>query len=457
MKTASAKKIDFLNGKIFKKLVLFTIPMAIATFLQMLFNAADIAIVGQFAGSQYQAAVGSTSSAIHLIVNLFIGVSIGANVAMANAFGAKDEDKQKRIVHTSMATSLIGGILVMIVGLLLCRPILTAMKTPSEIIDYAVLYMQIYFLGAPAMLVYNFGASLMRGVGEAKKPLRYLFVSGILNVLINAVTVIFFDLHVIGVALGTTVSQYFAAAWIVFDLRKEKDGLRYSVRKTRFHKKEFIKILKIGVPMGFSSCLFSFSNLFVQSAVNGFGDVAIAGNTVAANIDTMVDAFTSSIEKSVVTVVGQNYGANKRERIHKVIGAGLFATLCVEIVVLFLLGLFGKYVCMIYNSDAAVIEWALKRVHLIGISYGLVMLMTCYGGALRGMGYSFLPMLVNLIFTCLVRILYLSFIFPTFETQTIQMVYILYPITWLLSGGMQTLLYYIIAKKQGHFKKPDRS
>ena len=211
---------DFTSGKVLKNLILFSIPMAIATLLQVLFNAADVAIVGQFAGSTYQAAVGGTSSTVHLLVNLFIGISVGANVAMANAFGAKDEERQHRVVHSAMALSFVSGILVLVLGIVASRWVLQAIDVPSDVVDLSVLYLRIYFLGAPAMMIYNFGASIMRAVGETKKPLYYLFVAGILNVVINIVTVVFFDMHVVGVALGTVVSQYVSAAWVLIDLMR---------------------------------------------------------------------------------------------------------------------------------------------------------------------------------------------------------------------------------------------
>ena len=229
MQKALRKNGDFTSGKIFPKLVAFALPMALASILQLLFNAADIAVVGHFSGkssSLYQAAVGATTSSVHVIVNLVIGISSAVNVAMANAFGAKDQVRQKNVVHTSMMLSIISGLFVLIVGLLISAPLLRFIKTPLDIIDYSTTYMQIYFLGAPALMVYNFGAGLMRGVGESKKPLLYLFVSGILNIIINIICVVVFDLNVVGVALGTTLSQYFAAIWIVIDLVKGKYGVK---------------------------------------------------------------------------------------------------------------------------------------------------------------------------------------------------------------------------------------
>ncbi len=446
-KTVSDKK-DFTNGKVLKKLVLFAVPMAIATFLQMLFNAADVAIVGQFAGAIYQAAVGATSSTVHLIVNLFVGLAVGANVVMANAFGAKDEKRQQCVVHTSMATAIASGVLVLFVGMFLSRPLLRAIGTPADIIDYSTIYMQIYFLGAPALLVYNFGASIMRGVGETRKPLYYLLVSGVLNVIINAVTVIFFDLHVIGVALGTTVSQYVSAIWLVIDLRRAKDGSHYSIRKTRFYKKELGKLLLIGLPMGFNSCFFSLSNLFVQSSINAYGSAAIAGNTIGANVETFADAFCSSVEKSVVTFVGQNMGAKKPERLNRILGAGLVASGVCSGLYTLLMGVAGRYVSMIYSRDPVVLDWAMKRILVISMSNLLITPMYCYGGALRGMGYSLPPTFINLFFTCVGRIVYLLFIYSRFASQAIWQVYIVYPITWLLSSTLQMTAFYICAAKE---------
>ena len=457
MENAVSEKNDFTSGKVLKKLILFTIPMAIATFLQMLFNAADVAIVGQFAGATYQAAVGATSSTVHLIVNLFVGLAVGANVVMANAFGAKDEKRQQRVVHTSMATAIVSGVLVLFVGIFLSRPILKAIGTPADIIDYSVLYMQIYFLGAPALLVYNFGASVMRGVGETRKPLYYLLVSGVLNVIINAVTVIFFDLHVIGVALGTTVSLYVSAVWLVIDLRRAKDGSHYSIRKTRFYKKEFGKLMLIGLPMGLNSCFFSFSNLFFQSSVNAYGSAAVAGNTIASNIETFADAFCSSVEKAVVTFVGQNMGAKKPERLNRILGAGLVACGACSGIFTLLMAVAGRYVSMIYSRDAVVLDWAMKRILIIGVSNLLMTPMYCYGGALRGMGYSLPPMLINLFLTCVVRIFYLLLIYPRFATQFIWQVYIVYPITWALSSILQTITYYVCAAKEKRARLLERN
>ena len=450
---AVKQKKDFTNGKILKNLILFAIPMALATLLQLLFNAADIAIVGNFGGSIYQAAVGATSSTVHLIVNFFVGLSVGANVIMANAFGAKDVEKQQRVTHAGIATAIVSGLVIFVIGFSLSRPILQAIGTPANIIDYSVTYMQIYFLGAPAMMLYNFGASIMRAVGETKKPLYYLAVSGVVNVVINFITVVFFHLHVIGVALGTTISQCVSAVWILYDLSKAQGGEKLDFKKIRFHKEEVKKIIIIGAPMGISSCMFSLSNLSVQSAINAYGDMAIAGNTVASNIEALNSAFDSSLANACVTFVGQNLGAKKPERVHRIIGATLVSDVVSLSFLSVLLLLFGRYFCMLFNTDPIVIDWAIRRLLIVGTAWPLASIMNGYGSALRGMGYSVFPMLINLVFTCIVRVIYVLFIYAQFATKTIEQLYILYPITWVLSGIVQMITYYIIGKKQGHFKK----
>ncbi len=458
MEKVKEKKNDYLNGKVFGKLVRFAIPLAIATFLQMLFNAADLVVVGQMSWDKelgatvYQGAVGATTSLMHLIVNLFIGISIGANVAMANAFGAKDEARQKRVVHTSLATSLASGLLVLVVGVIFARPLLQLIKTPDNLIDYSTRYLQIYFIGAPAVMVYNFGASLMRGVGETKKPLLYLLVAGVLNVIINVVCVVCFDLNVVGVALGTTVSQYVAAIWIVADLRRSKDeGLRLEFKKIRFHGKELKNILLIGIPMGISSCCFSLSNLLIQSTINSYGFLTVTGNTVGGNIEGFVDAFANSCEKAVVTFIGQNMGAKKPERFRRIIGAGFVACFACEAVYSILMLCFGRYVCMIYNADPAVLDEAMKRVMCVSIPTFVVSLMYTFGAALRGMGYSILPMIVNLTLTCVFRVVYIMILCPpgtpVGQMPPIEYIYIIYPITWLASGLCQMGLYFLFEKK----------
>lgn len=453
--------IDFTNGKVLPKLVAFVIPMALATLLQVLFNTADIIIVGQFSGengSLYQAAVGSTSSLVHLIVNFFIGVSIGSGVVMANAFGAKDDEKQFKVVHSSAAISLVSGLAILVVGALFSKPLLKLMNSPEDVIDLSATYLSIYFLGAPGLIVYNFGAGILRGIGETKKPLVYLFVSGLVNLAINFITVVFFGMNVVGVALGTVVSQYLSAALVVIYLVKTDTTAKLFIKKIKFHSAEMGKILLVGLPMGVSSSLFSISNVMIQSFVNGYGNRAIAGDSIGKNVETYLDAFSSSVEKAVVTMIGQNMGAKKFERFKPIILWGMAACFAVCALYGVIVVTLGKYISLIFNSDPVVGEWAYKRLLVMGSTEWLLMIMYSYGGALRGMGYSIVPMIVNVFFTCVVRILSLLFIYGLFPSSVvldmpvalppIEIIYLLYPITWLLSGLVQTIDYYLCLNKE---------
>lgn len=454
MEKAIKKKRDFTEGKILKKLVLFAIPLALASLVQKLFHAADVAIIGQFAGSDYQAAIGSTGTISSLLVNFFVGFSVGVNVLMANAHGAKDDERKERVLHTGVMLAIIAGIIVMGLGLVLSKPLLVALKTPDELIDNAALYLTICFLGKPATVVYNFGASIMRAVGESKRPLYYLSVAGVLNVLINIVTVVFFKWHVVGVALGTILSMYVAAIWVLIDLIRGKAGVKLTFKKLRIHKKECKKILRIGLPMAINSSLFSVSNLLIQSNVNAFGKNAIAGKSIAANLEEIIETFANAVMHGVVTFVGQNLGAKKPHRVHRIIGAGLTACIVWYAFATASLLIFGKYLCMIFNSDPVVIDWAMRRVLVMEAWMVTTIGSKAYGGALKGMGKTLCPMLTNVFFTCIVRVAYLSFIYPNLPTQTYEGIYMIYPITWFLSSLVQTVVYYVLGTKHGHFKKP---
>lgn len=449
MHVTQKQKRDFTQGKVLKNMLLFALPIALASILQIFFNSADVAIVGQFGGSMYQAAVGATTSTVHLIVNLFVGLSGGVNVAMAIAYGSKDEKRQHRVTHTAMATAIVSGIITLLLGVFLSRLLLVAIDTPADILEYSVLYMQIYFLGAPAMMIYNFGAALLRSVGETKKPLFYLLIAGIVNLVVNVITVLFFHWHVVGVALGTVFSQVVAAVWVVRDLCKNKYGVHYQIRKTRFYKKEFKKILAMGVPMGLNGAFFAVSNLLIQSSINAYGGMAIAGNTVAVNIEAFGDSFAGAVENAAVTFVGQNVGAGKTERVPRILGACLFASLILQLFFSAIYFLVGKYLCMLFNSDPIVIDWALKRLFVVGVTYVVTTLMRGYGSALKGMGHSLSPMLATLFFTCVVRVFYVLVIYSKFSVKIIQYIYILYPITWILTGFcLMGIFYFVWARER---------
>ena len=445
MKTKTVNRLDFTEGKLVKKMLLFALPLIFATFLQLFFNAADIAIVGRFGGTEYQSAVGATSSTIHLIINLLLGISIGANVLMASAFGARDEERQSKIVHTSIALGGLGGVIIMVIGVILAGPLMELLKTPEDIINHSVRYMRIYFLGAPANILYNFAAAIYRGVGETKKPLLYLFVSGLINVIINIITVVFLKWNVVGVAIGTVLSQYVAAVWVIADLMKEKGSIRYVISQTKLYSDELKKILLLGVPTGISSCCFSLSNIVIQSTVNTYGKIIIAGNTIATNIDGFIDTLTSSFGKTTLTVIGQNVGAKKFDRLRKSIWSGLFLCCSGGLLCSGFMICFGKSVYALYNSDFEVLTAAMTRMWFTSVCYFIVALLEIFGASLRGMGYSLIPMFVNLICACLFRVLWILFVYPF--KPCIQMVYITYPISWLLSGITLACFYYVFERK----------
>ena len=358
------------------------------------------------------------------------------------------------MLHTGITLALIAGIIVTVLGLVFSKPLLVALKTPDDIIDYAALYLTVCFLGKPATLVYNFGAAIMRAVGESKRPLYYLSAAGVLNVLINIVTVVWFKWHVVGVALGTILSMYLAAAWVLIDLIRGKAGVKLSFKKLRIHKKECKKILHIGLPMAVNTSLFSVSNLLIQSNVNAFGKNAITGKSIAANLENIIETFANAVMHGVVTFVGQNLGAKKPHRVHRIIGAGLTACIAWYAFATASLLIFGKYLCMIFNSDPVVIDWAMRRVMVMEAWMVTTIGSKAYGGALKGMGKTLFPMLTNVFFTCIVRVAYLSFIYPNLPEQTYELIYMIYPITWFLSSLVQTIVYYVLGAKHGHFKKP---
>lgn len=453
MSSVVSKKKDYTQGKVLKKLVLFALPLGLATFVQKLFHAADVAVIGQFAGPIYQSAITATGTISSLLVNFFVGFSLGVNVAVANAQGAKDDKKKEEAIHTGIGLSLIAGVLVTVLGVALSRPFLILLKTPESLLDLATSYLIIIFLGKPATLVYNFGAAIFRGVGESKRPLFYLTLAGILNIIINVITVVFFHWHVIGVALGTIISMYVAAGWVLIDLMRGKAGVKFSFKKLKLDKLQTKKILGIGFPMAINNSLFSVSNMLVASNLNAFGEFAIAGKGVAANLEEILETFGSAISSGVVTFVGQNIGAKKEYRINRIIGAAMVALTAWYAFVIGFILLFGKYFCMIFSSDGEVISWAMRRIMIMDIFTFLTMGSKAFGGALRGMGKTMFTMICNIFFTCVLRVGYLSFIYPLLP-QTFECMYIIYPITWLMSAVAQVAVYLVLAIKKGFFKKP---
>ena len=466
-KTIKNSTINMVEGPLFGKIIKFILPLIATSILQLLYNAADVVVVGKFAGDTALAAVGSTSALINLIFNVFIGLGNGASVCAANAIGARDDDRVKRYVHTALAVSFIGGIITMIVGFFLARPMLSLMNTDLSVIDSATLYVKIFFLGAPANLVFNFVAGLLRAAGDTKRPLYILSLSGIVNVLLNLLLVIVFHMDVAGVAIATIVSQYISVALVLIHIMRLNTNLKYTFKKTRIHKKEFIDILKLGIPSGFQGMMFSLSTVMVQSSINTYARITedaakitmgaaaeglsasiIAGNTAAGNIEGFIWASMNTLHQAAQTFTSQNLGAGKVERVKKVLGNSLLIVTFVGIVMGIAANIFDAPLLGLYTSgdnSTSVIEAGINRLRVIAATYFLCGIMDVFCGVLRGLQYSISSMLISLISICAFRIIWLETVFKAYPTS--NNIYITYPISWILAT-VAFLVLYIIAYKR---------
>ena len=434
-----ANELDMTSGPLLKKIIVFTIPILLSGVLQLLFNAADIIVVGNFAGDNAMAAVGSTASLVSLMTNLFIGISAGANVAVANFYGSKDDEAVQETVHTSVILSVVGGAGLMLIGLLLARPILELMGSPEAVLPLSALYLRIFFLGMPGSLLFNFCASILRATGDTKHPLYYLSVAGILNVILNLFFVIVLNMSVAGVALATIISQYVSAFLIVRRMTRLNSSIRIQWSKLRVSKSKLLRILRVGIPAGIQSSLFALSNVVIQSAINSFGEVVMAANTASTNIEGFVYIAMNSVYQAAMNFSGQNYGAGRYKRLHKV----LFECLGLVTFVGLVLG-GGAYLCgrpllHIYTDSAMVITFGLQRMEIICLTYFLCGWMDTIVGVMRGMGYGIMPMLVSLVGSCLFRILWVQTIFQVYHT--LPMLYISWPITWVITFLMHVVCY----------------
>ena len=433
------------EGAILPKILVFSFPLMLSGILQLLFNAADIVVVGRFSGSQALAAVVSTGSLINLLVNLFIGLSIGTNVLVARYFGAKDEKGVQDTVHTSIMVAIIGGIFLIFVGVFLARPLLELMGTPIDVIDQSVLYMKIFFLGMPAFMVYNFGAAVLRAIGDTKRPLYFLFASGIVNVILNLIFVIGFGMGVAGVALATILAQYLAMVMILECLRKTEGLCHLDYHKLKISKDKMLQMMKIGIPAGFQGIVFNISNVLIQSSINSFGSLVMAGNTAASNIEGFVYVAMNAVYQTALSFTSQNFGAKKFRRIDQVL---VHCQILVSVVGLVLgIGAYlaGNQLLGIYTSDAQVVAYGMNRLVIISTMYFTCGIMDVFAGTIRGLGYSVMPMIVSLLGACVFRIVWIFTIFQMYHTQFI--LYISYPISWVLTGSIHLFCYLWIRKK----------
>ena len=423
---------DRVHGSLFSSMLMFALPIMAMNILQLAFNAADMIVVGRFDGSSALAAVGATGSLINLIVNLFMGLSVGTSVVVAQAYGARRLEDIRQSVHTSIAVSLIGGVTASIIGLLFCAPLLSWMGTPDDILPLSTLYMKILFIGMPASMVYNFGAAILRAVGDSKRPMYFLTVSGVVNVVLNLFFVAILHLGVAGVAWATIISQYLSMGLIMAALMKHEGALRFNWKHLTIHGSKLKQILQIGIPAGLQSVLFSFSNVLIQSAINSFGTVMVAASAAASNVENLVGTTVNAYYQAAITFTGQSMGSEDYDRIDEIAKICTVYVFATWIIVGGAIVLFGRQLLGIYTTNPEVADLGMIRIKVMMAVYFTAGIMNVFPGLTRAMGYSILPMLSTLIGACLLRIVWLVTVFRWYPTPLV--LFSAYPVTWSLAG-----------------------
>lgn len=439
--------IDMCNGSILPKLLRFAIPLMCSSILQLLFNAADVVVVGRFCGENSLAAVGSTTSLINLLTNLFIGLSVGANVLTARYYGAKENRHLHDVIHTAVALSLISGIILTIFGVVFAKQILQWMQTPKEVIALSTTYLRIYFMGMIATMLYNFCSAILRAVGDTKRPLYNLLFAGLINVVLNLFFVVVCKMNVAGVGLATVLSQCISATLIVRCLLREKEAYQLILKDIRLHTKYVGRILQIGLPAGLQGTLFSLSNVVIQSSVNSFGSVIMAGNAAAGSVEGFVYMGMNAFHQAAVSFVSQNMGAGRFERINKIVVRVMLCVIMTGILLGGLVVLFGEHLLGLYSGKEDVIAAGMIRLRIICGVYFLCGLMDVMVGVLRGLGYSVMPMIVSLIGACGLRLLWIFTIFQVEQYHTTTVLYLSYPVTWLITFMIHVICFCVVRRR----------
>lgn len=442
---AKSYEINFTKGAMIKPLLLFALPLMLSGMLQLFYNAADIIVVGRFAGKESLAAVGATSSLINLLTNAFLGLSVGANVLISKGFGINDKSLIERTVHTAVALSLLGGVIFGVIGFVFAEPILELMDTPEDVISKSAVYMRIYFAGLPAVALYNFGAAILRAVGDTKRPLFFLIISGFINIVLNLVFVIIFKMDVAGVALATIISQICSAVMTAVCIAKADGAYKLHIKKIRICSAELVQILKIGLPAGVQGTLFSLSNVLIQSSINSFGAVAVAGNSAGANLEGFVYIAMNSVHHTALTFCAQNLGAENYKRIKKGVYYCIGLVSFIGLIFGNLVVLFSHNLLSVYSSEPEVIEVGMQRISVICSMYFLCGIMDVLAGVIRGLSYSVMPMIISLIGACGLRVLWIYIIFEF--KRSLMMLYIAYPVSWFLTAAALWCVYCIIIRK----------
>lgn len=442
-----------INGPLFSTIVLYTVPIILTSVLQLLFNAADLVIVGRFCGSITVAAVGATGSLTSLLVNLFIGLSVGAGIPVAHALGSREHEVVHRTVHTALPLSLVSGVFLTIVGVLFSEGMLRMMDTPENVLPLSALYMKTYFLGITFTMIYNFCASILRAAGDTKGPLIYLSIAGIINVVLNIFFVTALDMSVAGVGLATSISQGVSAILVVNSLMRRTDSCRLQLSKMRFYGPQLSRILRIGLPAGIQRILFSISNVIIQSSFNTFGDIFISGNSAAVNIEGFLYVSVNSFQQTVTNFIGQNMGARKLDRVKRSYRICLALVSVVGLALSLLIFAFGEQLLSIYIVDSQeAITYGMRRILHVSLPYVLLGLCDVVTGALRGMGASLAPMILSILGICGIRVGWVYFVFPFFPTP--ECLFLSYPISWAITFLVQLVFFRYEYRRQERLHQP---
>ena len=438
-------EIDMTEGPILGKLITYAVPLILSGMLQLLFNAVDIIVVGRFAGSQSLAAVGSTTYLINIFTTLFIGVSLGVNVLTAQHYSVGNDEQVSKTVHTAIVAAIIFGVTAMVCGLLFGRTILGWMGSPDDVIDKSTLYIQIYFCGMPFFMLYNFGSAVLKAVGDTKRPLIYLTIAGVLNAILNVYLVVVWNLDVAGVAIATVFSQFVSCLLVIISLIKAEASYKLEIKKIRIYKENFIRMLQVGIPAGLQSMLVNLSNVLIQSSVNSFGSVAMAGYSAICSLRSFCYIAINSITQSAMSFIGQNYGVRDYKRIKRItiectvitviLGSGIGCLIC----------LFGAQLIGIYSVDPEVIELGVSLLPVSVILYGLCGTMDLLPGCMRGMNHSFVPMLIHMFGVVVFRFIWIFGVFPSH--RTLYNLFVSYPVSWILTTILQTIAFVIVYSK----------
>lgn len=437
--------IDMTTGVLFPKILGFAFPLMVTGLLQIVYNAADVMVVGRFAGSISLAAVGATSTLVNLMLNLFLGLSMGSGVVVAKHIGAGDGASVHRTVHSAMLLSIISGFVIGIFGVVISPYALSAMGTPDDVHSLSTLYLRIFFLGTPANMVYNYGASILRATGDSKRPLYILTSTGILNVVLNLIFVVKFNMNVAGVALATIISQYVSAICVLYILLNINSYIHLSMKKLHFYKDELLDILKIGIPAGLQGSLFSLSNVIIQSSINSFGAAAIAGNTASGNVDSIIFTCCNSVSQTATTFTSQNLGAGQYKRIRKIYFNCIGVSMGIAAIFGVALLAFGPQILTVFSTDSEVIDMGLIRLKLFAVTYIINSVLDVTTGQMRGLGKSVIPMIVTMVGVCGLRVLWVFTVFPQYRSMFT--LYLSYPVSWLATGIVLVTMYAVTFRK----------